>query len=202
MKRQIRANLMGPMRLYHFLFSCILVGGLSISCKAQVQDIAVSGLELCDCLPAEEYLLLKKIKHASGETDTQYFANVESLITFLTGYGHVGAHALNLNWPQDMVVGSGDLTALLTGFSIYPPFQETLCSWEVVNVASHGWILEQTNATGYTEAYVHESTFDEFEQGDETYGQCMLNSFDLEMVYLPDSVVRLTFVKKFQGNLD
>ena len=99
-------------------------------------------------------------------------------------------------------VGSGDLTALLTGFNVYPEFEETLCSWEVVNVASHGWILEQTGAAGFTEAYVHESTFDEFDLGDETYGQCMLNSFDLEMVYLPDSVVRLTFVRKFQGNPD
>ena len=37
-----------------------------------------------------------------------------------------------------------------------------------------------------TEAYVHESTYDEFDLGDETYGQCLLNSFDLEMVYLPE----------------
>ena len=188
------------MRLFLFLSMCLMGVCLSPPVHAQVQDYASSGTELCDCLPADSYLLLKKVKHASGVTETSYFANVESLITFLTGYGHVGAHALNLNWPADMVVGSGDLTALLTGFSIYPPFEETLCSWEVVNVASHGWIMEQTGAVGYTEAYVHESTFDEFEMGDETYGQCMLNSFDLEMVYLPDSVVRLTFVRKFQGN--
>ena len=67
-------------------------------------------------------------------------------------------------------------------------------------MASHGWILEQIGATGYTEAYVHESTFDEFDLGGGTYGQCLLNSFDLEMVYLPDSVVRLSFVRKYLGN--
>ena len=170
------------------------------SSEAQVVDMAAADVALCDCLPAEEYIILKKVKHASGTTTTQYFANVESLITFLTAYGHAGPHALNINWPADLVVGAGDLTALLTGFDIYPEFEETLCAWEVVNVASHGWILIEPDMDGYSEAYVHESTFDEFDQGDETYGQCLLNSFDLEMVYLPDSVVRLTFVRKFQGN--
>ena len=70
----------------------------------------------------------------------------------------------------------------------------------MVNVASHGWILTQPDNDGYSEAYVHESTFDEFDEGPQVYGQCLLNSFDLEMVHLPDSVVRLTFVRKFQGN--
>ena len=69
-------------------------------------------------------------------------------------------------------------------------------------MASHGWILEEIDADGYSEAYLHESTFDEFDLGDETYGQCLLNSFDLEMVHLPDSVVRLTFVRKWLGNPD
>ena len=135
-----------------------------------------------------------------GRATITYHANVEVLITFLTAYGVYGAHAMNLNWPADLVVGAGDLTALLTGFNFYPPFEETLCSWEVVNVASHGWILEEIGADAFTEAYVHESTYDEFDLGDETYGQCLLNSFDLEMVYLPDSVVRLTFARKFLGN--
>jgi len=163
-------------------------------------DDAAAGVELCDCLPADSYILLKKVKTAQGQTNTTYHANVEVLITFLAAYGVFGAHAMNLNWPADLVVGSGDLTAMLTGFNHYPPFEETLCSWEVVNVASHGWILEQIDSEGYSEAYVHESTFDEFDLGDETYGQCLLNSFDLEMVYLPDSVVRLTFARKFLGN--
>jgi len=184
-------------RFLVFVLFCL--GGLSAG-QAQVVDMAAAEVPLCDCLPAEEYIILKKVKGASGTTTTQYFGNVESLITFLTAYGHVGAHALNLNWPVDLVVGSGDLTALLTGYNQYMEFADILCSWEVVNVASHGWILTQPETPGYSEAYVHESTFDEFDQGDETYGQCLLNSFDLEMVYLPDSVVRLTFVRKFQGN--
>ena len=170
--------------------------------KAQEVDIAEAGVELCDCLPADAYILIKKEKTASGQSTITYHANVEVLITFLTAYGNVGAHAMNLNWPADLVVGAGDLTALLTGFNHYPPFAETLCSWEVINVASHGWILEEIDADGYSEAYLHESTFDEFDLGDETYGQCLLNSFDLEMVHLPDSVVRLTFVRKWLGNPD
>lgn len=182
-----------------WLFSILWLGSVE-GVEAQVVDMAAAEVPLCDCLPAEEYIILKKVKGASGTTTTQNFGNVESLITFLTAYGHVGAHALNLNWPVDLVVGSGDLTALLTGYNQYMEFADILCSWEVVNVASHGWILTQPEAPGYSEAYVHESTFDEFDQGDETYGQCLLNSFDLEMVYLPDSVVRLTFVRKFQGN--
>ena len=182
-----------------WLFSIVWLGSVE-GVEAQVVDIAAAEVSLCDCLPAEEYIILKKVKHASGATTTQYYGNVESLITFLTAYGHDGAHALNLNWPADLVVGAGDLTALLTGYNHYLDFEETLCSWEVVNVASHGWILTQPDNDGYSEAYVHESTFDEFDQGDETYGQCLLNSFDLEMVHLPDSVVRLTFVRKFQGN--
>lgn len=189
------------MRLFlsFWLFSILWLGSVDIG-RAQVVDMAAAEVALCDCLPAEEYILLKKVKSMSGETATQYFGNVESLITFLSAYGHVGAHALNLNWPVDLVVGAGDLTALLTGYNHYIEFAEVLCAWEVVNVASHGWILTQPDIAGYSEAYVHESTFDEFDQGDETYGQCLLNSFDLEMVYLPDSVVRLTFVRKFQGN--
>ena len=170
--------------------------------KAQEVDIAAAGVQLCDCLPADSYILIKKEKTASGQSTITYHANVEVLITFLTAYGNVGAHAMNLNWPADLVVGAGDLTALLTGFNHYPPFAETLCSWEVINVASHGWILEEIDADGYSEAYLHESTFDEFDLGDETYGQCLLNSFDLEMVHLPDSVVRLTFVRKWLGNPD
>ena len=170
--------------------------------KAQEVDIAAAGVQLCDCLPADSYILIKKEKTASGQSTITYHANVEVLITFLTAYGNVGAHAMNLNWPSDLVVGAGDLTALLTGFNHYPPFAETLCSWEVINVASHGWILEEIDAVGYSEAYLHESTFDEFDLGDETYGQCLLNSFDLEMVHLPDSVVRLTFVRKWLGNPD
>ena len=181
------------------LFGFLWLGGSS-NAHAQVVDMAASEVPLCDCLPADEYIILKMVKGQNGTTTTQYFGNVESLITFLTAYGHIGAHALNLNWPMDLVVGSGDLTALLTGYNQYMEFEDILCSWEVVNVASHGWILTQPDTPGYSEAYVHESTFDEFDQGDETYGQCLLNSFDLEMVYLPDSVVRLTFVRKFQGN--
>ena len=170
--------------------------------KAQEVDIAAAGVQLCDCLPADSYILIKKEKTASGQSTITYHANVEVLITFLTAYGNVGAHAMNLNWPSDLVVGAGDLTALLTGFNHYPPFAETLCSWEGINVASPGWILEEIDAVGYSEAYLHESTFDEFDLGDETYGQCLLNSFDLEMVHLPDSVVRLTFVRKWLGNPD
>ena len=195
------ANLQVAMRLLTtFLLFGFLWLGRSFNAHAQVVDMAASEVPLRDCLPADEYIILKKVKGENGTTTTQYFGNVESLITFLTAYGHVGAHALNLNWPMDLVVGSGDLTALLTGYNQYMEFEDILCSWEVVNVASHGWILTQPDTPGYSEAYVHESTFDEFDQGDETYGQCLLNSFDLEMVYLPDSVVRLTFVRKFQGN--
>jgi len=186
---------------------CLLFISMLLSClswcpeaKAQEVDEASAGVDLCDCLPADSYILLKKLKTTGSQTTITYHANVEVLITFLTAYGVVGAHAMNLNWPADLVVGSGDLTALLTGFNYYPPFEETLCSWEVVNVASHGWILEEIDADGYSEAYVHESTYDEFDLGDQTYGQCLLNSFDLEMVHLPDSVVQLTFVRKFLGN--
>ena len=188
------------MRCLQFTLMLFLSLLWSAPVDAQVVDDAAAGVELCDCLPADSYILLKKVKTAQGQTNTTYHANVEVLITFLAAYGVFGAHAMNLNWPADLVVGSGDLTAMLTGFNHYPPFEQTLCSWEVVNVASHGWILEQIDSEGYSEAYVHESTFDEFDLGDETYGQCLLNSFDLEMVYLPDSVVRLTFARKFLGN--
>jgi len=188
------------MRCLQFTLMLFLSLLRSAPVDAQVVDDAAAGVELCDCLPADSYILLKKVKTAQGQTNTSYHANVEVLITFLAAYGVFGAHAMNLNWPADLVVGSGDLTAMLTGFNHYPPFEQTLCSWEVVNVASHGWILEQIDSEGYSEAYVHESTFDEFDLGDETYGQCLLNSFDLEMVYLPDSVVRLTFARKFLGN--
>lgn len=172
------------------------IGGLS----AQTVDGAATGVELCDCLPADAYLLLKRTKFASGMTEVQYTSNIEVLITFLGAYGHVGPHPMNLSWPNDLAVGSADLTKMLSGYSIYPAFESTLCNWEVVNVASHGWILEQIGSEGYSEAYVHESTYDEFDLGSETYGQCLLNSFDLEMVYLPDSVVRLSFVRKYLGN--
>jgi len=188
------------MRLLSIAIFLLLLLSWSPSMKAQLVDDAAAGVELCDCLPADSYLLVKKLKIVGGEATTTYHANVEVLISFLTAYGVFGAHAMNLNWPADLVVGAGDLTALLTGFNHYPAFEESLCSWEVVNVASHGWILEEIDATAFTEAYVHESTYDEFDLGDETYGQCLLNSFDLEMVHLPDSVVRLTFVRKFLGN--
>ncbi|MDB4787429.1 hypothetical protein OAG26_01840 [Flavobacteriales bacterium] len=170
------------------------------SLSAQTVDGAATGVELCDCLPADAYLLLKRTKFASGMTEVQYTSNIEVLITFLGAYGHVGPHPMNLSWPNDLAVGSADLTKMLSGYSIYPAFESTLCNWEVVNVASHGWILEQIGSEGYSEAYVHESTYDEFDLGSETYGQCLLNSFDLEMVYLPDSVVRLSFVRKYLGN--
>lgn len=182
------------------LFSVVLLLLLPFETRAQNADIAAAGVTLCDCLPPEAYLLVRKATTIDGETAIDFHANVEVLITFLTAYGHIGAHALNLNWPADLVVGSGDLTSLLTGFNHYPPFEETLCSWEVVNVASHGWILELIDVAEYSEAYVHETTFDEFDSGPQTYGQCVLNSFDLEMVYLPDSVVKLSFVRKFAGN--
>jgi len=190
------------MRCYPLVVLFSLCLSWCATSKAQEVDIASAGVDLCDCLPADAYILIKKEKTASGQSTITYHANVEVLITFLTAYGNVGAHAMNLNWPADLVVGAGDLTALLTGFNHYPPFAETLCSWEVINVASHGWILEEIDADGYSEAYLHESTFDEFDLGDETYGQCLLNSFDLEMVHLPDSVVRLTFVRKWLGNPD
>jgi hypothetical protein len=183
-----------------FTIACLFLVIAPQVSSAQSVDIASAGVELCECLPEDEYLLVKKVLTMNGETSIMFHANVEVLITFLTAYGHIGAHALNLTWPYDLVVGSADLTAILTGFNDYPEFADVLCSWEVINVASHGWILEEIDAEGYSEAYVHESTFDEFDLGDETYGQCLLNSFDLEMVYLPDSVVRLTFVRKFQGN--
>ena len=185
---------------------CLFVTALLLchigSLSAQTVDGAATGVELCDCLPADAYLLLKRTKFASGMTEVQYTSNIEVLITFLGAYGHVGPHPMNLSWPNDLAVGSADLTKMLSGYSIYPAFESTLCNWEVVNVASHGWILEQIDAVGYSEAYIHESTYDEFDLGNETYGQCMLNSFDLEMVYLPDSVVRLSFVKKYVGNPD
>lgn len=184
-------------------FISIMIGfalAVPLPAEGQVVDLAAADVPLCDCLPAEEYLLLKKVKVHDESTSIEYFGTVESLISFLTAFGFVGAHAWNLNWPEDMVVGAGDLTTMLTGFNHTIGFEEALCAWEVVVVASHGWILTQPETPGYSEAYVHESTFDEFDQGDETYGQCLLNSFDLEMVYLPDSVVRLTFVRKFQGN--
>lgn len=190
------------MRCFALAFLLTMCLSWCSTSKAQEVDIAAAGVQLCDCLPADAYILIKKEKTANGQSTITYHANVEVLITFLTAYGNVGAHAMNLNWPADLVVGAGDLTALLTGFNHYPPFAETLCSWEVINVASHGWILEEIDADGYSEAYLHESTFDEFDLGDETYGQCLLNSFDLEMVHLPDSVVRLTFVRKWLGNPD
>ncbi|MBL6619299.1 MAG: hypothetical protein ISP54_02970 [Flavobacteriales bacterium] len=169
--------------------------------SSQVADYAGTGVDLCDCLPADSYLLLKKTVAVPGDpTLVQFMGSVEVLITFLGAYGHIGAHAMNLNWPYDLVVGSADLTNLLTGFNQYLDFEESLCSWEVVNVASHGWILQQIDTTVVSEAYVHESTYDEFLDDGATYGQCLLNSFDLEMVYLPDSVVRLTFVRKYLGN--
>jgi len=183
----------------YLLIVALLHFPVSGSVYAQAVDTALPGVDICDCLPADNYLLVKKTTTIEGVATTVFHANVEVLITFLTAYGHYGGHALNLNWPQDLVVGSADLTALLTGFNHYPPFNEALCSWEVVNVASHGWILEQIDGLGYSEAYVHESTFDEFDLGPETYGQCGLNSFDLEMVYLPDSIIRMSFVRKFQG---
>ncbi len=183
---------------------CLFVTALLLchigSLSAQTVDGAATGVELCDCLPADAYLLLKRTKFASGMTEVQYTSNIEVLITFLGAYGHVGPHPMNLSWPNDLAVGSADLTKMLSGYSIYPAFESTLCNWEVVNVASHGWILEQIGSEGYSEAYVHESTYDEFDLGSETYGQCLLNSFDLEMVYLPDSVVRLSFVRKYLGN--
>ncbi|GEM_PF-1132203 len=186
---------------------CLFVTVVSLlfhtqSLHGQVADGAATGVELCDCLPADSYLLLKKTRFVPGQTHVQYTGNIEVLITFLGAYGHVGPHPMNLSWPNDLAVGSADLTHLLSGYNVYPPFEATLCDWEVVNVASHGWILEQIDAVGYSEAYIHESTYDEFDLGNETYGQCMLNSFDLEMVYLPDSVVRLSFVKKYVGNPD
>ena len=186
------------MRLLAALLTLLALSATSV--QAQSVDYAAAGVALCDCLPSEDYLLLKKTVTIDGHPTVHIHANVESVITFLTAYGHVGGHALNLNWPQDLVVGSADLTALLTGYNYYPPFEETLCAWEVMTVASHGWILELSGSDVFTEAYVHESTFDEFDLGPETYGQCGLNSFDLEMVYLPDSVVRLSFVRKFQEN--
>jgi len=167
---------------------------------AQLADEAAPGVDLCNCLPADAYLCIKKTIYEGPTTTVQYSANVQVMLTFLTAYGHIGAHPMNLNWPYDLVVGSADLTFLLTGYNHYPDFDEALCAWEVVNVASHGWILEEIGAVGYSEAYVHESTYDEFDLGVETYGQCMLNSFDLEMVYLPDSVVRMSFVKNYLGN--
>ena len=185
---------------WFFLFACALLLNVS-TIRGQSVDFASAGVELCDCLPAESYLLLKKTVSIPGEAPSiQYMGSVEVLITFLGAYGHVGAHAMNLNWPNDLVVGSSDLTNLLTGYNHYLEFEESLCSWEVTNVASHGWILEQIDTSVISEAYVHESTYDEFDNGDATYGQCLLNSFDLEMVHLPDSVVRLTFVRKYLGN--
>lgn len=180
--------------------SLLLAVGACLPANAQNADYAATGVELCDCLPADSYLLLKKLHFADGVTTIQYSANIEVVLAFLGAYGTIGAHPMNLNWPNDLVVGSADLTYVLTGFNHYPAFEDALCNWEVVNVASHGWILEEIGAAGYSEAYVHESTYDEFETGTETYGQCMLNSFDLEMVFLPDSVVRLSFVKKYLGN--
>lgn len=167
---------------------------------AQNVDVATTGVELCDCLPPGAYLRLKKTVFAGGQTTVEYSSNIEVILLFLTAYGHVGAHPMNLSWPNDLAVGSADLTYLLSGFNNYPSFDEVLCNWEVVNVASHGWILEEIGAVGYSEAYVHESTYDEFDNGDQTYGQCLLNSFDLEMIYLPDSVVKISFVKGFLGN--
>ena len=173
------------------------IGGLS----AQTVDGAATGVELCDCLPADAYLLLKRTKFASGMTEVQYTSNIEVLITFLGAYGHVGPHPMNLSWPNDLAVGSADLTKMLSGYSIYPAFESTLCNWEV-GQCGQPWMDFRANwfRRDTSEAYVHESTYDEFDLGSETYGQCLLNSFDLEMVYLPDSVVRLSFVRKYLGN--
>ena len=134
--------------------------------------------------PAEEYLLIQKWVDVDGDLTLEHSATVETLITFLGSYGFVGGHVMNFNWPLDLVVGSADLTALISGFNYNPDFTEALCSWEVVNVASHGWILVQPEAEGYSEAYVHETIFDEFDEGPQVMCQCLLNSFDLEMVYL------------------
>ena len=181
---------------------CVLVGLCCFTgmAKGQELSLALPGTQLCDCLRAEEYLLIQKWVDVDGELTLVNSATVETLITFLGAYGFVGGHVMNFNWPLDLVVGSADLTALISGFNYNPDFTEALCSWEVVNVASHGWILIQSEAGGYSEAYVHETIFDEFDDGPQVYGQCLLNSFDLEMVYLPDSVVRLRFARKFQSN--
>lgn len=185
--------------LRNFLWlGCVLI--LPLALGAQQEPMALPGMPICECLPTDEYLLIQKWVNTGGEVTIQHSTTVETLITFLTAYGFVGGHVMNFNWPQDMVVGSADLTALFTGFNHNPPFDELLCSWEVVNVASHGWILVQTDNPENSEAYVHETIFDEFEEGSEQYGQCQLNSFDLEMVYLPDSVVRLRFARKFGNN--
>jgi hypothetical protein len=159
---------------------------------------AVPGEGLCTCLDPENYLILKKKTTVSNTSFTEYYAGVETLISFLGYYGLAEPHIYNLNYPDDLLVGIGDLSALLTGFNVYPSFDGAMCSWAVVMVASHGWIL--SDDTGVAEAYIHESSFDEFDDAEvELFGSCDLNSFDLEMVYLPDSVVMLTFAKRYSG---
>lgn len=179
------------------LFVLMLFAARSVT--AQVTYV-VPGDVLCECLNPENYLLLKRRLSVGNVQTTTYYANSEVLISFLGNYGLSEAHIFNLNYPNDLVVGIGDLSALLTGFNVYPTFDGTLCAWNVASVASHGWILNGANPGD--EAYIHESSFDEFAEFEDAdlgqFGSCDLNSFDLEAVY-QDSVVKLTFAKRYTG---
>ena len=165
---------------------------------AAAQDTyVVPGDALCECLDPDNYLLLKKRLSIGNIQTTMYYANIEVLISFLGYYGLSEPHVFNLNYPSDLIVGVGDLSALLTGFNVYPTFDGTLCAWNVVSVASHGWILNGANPGD--EAYIHEYSFDEFDDvGTGQFGSCDLNSFDLEAVY-QDSVIKSTFAKRYTG---
>ena len=40
--------------------------------EAQVVEDAAAGVELCDCLPADSYILVKKLKTVGGESTITY----------------------------------------------------------------------------------------------------------------------------------
>ena len=63
------------------------------SLNAQTADVAMAGVQICDCLPADNYLLVKKKKTVEGVASTVFHANVEVLITFLTAYREPGVRA-------------------------------------------------------------------------------------------------------------
>ncbi len=188
--------LLAQVKNFYVCTGLLAIFWLPLVATAQTTYV-VPGEGLCECLDPADYLLLKKKLTIANTGFVSYYANIEVLISFLGYYGLFEPHVYNLNYPDDLLVGVGDLSSLLTGFNVYPTFSGALCSWNVVVVASHGWILD--GGDGSNEAYIHESSFDEFDgTGDEMFGACDLNSFDLEMVY-SDSVVMLTFAKRYAG---
>ena len=63
---------MNAMRLLPIAFVLTLFLSWSPTAEAQVVDEAAAGVELCDCLPADSYILLKKLKTVGGESTITY----------------------------------------------------------------------------------------------------------------------------------